>query len=330
MRANRWVGWLGLGLAACGGAGAPQRQAEAVASSSASTLPPSTPPPRPTGPLGEGAPRLADQALALLAPCAVVARTLDPWTPAAGRPSLTPEALAAACTGFDALYASSSDWMTKSRGSIRVLSGIARLHEDARILGLELASGGGEPLASAVDHLRRSTKEEELAFRKILAEYDGLELSSQPRVMRDPGAVRNDIVRRVDNGLRDADMLLTAFRNYGKVQGDNPVMYRRAMLAHFRTAIRTLWDFDRREVEVNLGPLDAGAREAWTAYAVAMEHYVATGERAIGAFLTGAVDRATADALDAELVAAQDAWKQAGAAAVTAMRAAPPVLSPTP
>jgi len=332
MRASGWGGWVCIGLIACGRGGVPAEPpaGAAVSVPAAGSLPPATPPPRPKGPLGEGAPQIADRALALLEPCASLARTLDGWTPAAGPPAVNPDALASACQGFDTLYASSADWMNRSRGSVRVLSGIARLYEDARILGVELRSGGGEPLASAVDHLRRSTKEEELAFRKILAEHDGLELSAQPRVLRDPGAVRSDIARRVENGLRDAEMLLTAFHNYGKVQGDNPVMYRRAMLAHFRTAIRTLWDFDRREIEVNLGPLDAGAREAWAAYAVAMERYVSTGERAIGTYLTGAVDRATADALDDELTAAQRAWKEAGAAALAAMRAAPPILAPTP
>lgn len=293
-------------------------------------LPPSTPPPRPKGPLGEGAPQIADRALALLTPCAVLARTLDGWTPAAGAVPTTPAAVAEACQGFDGLYEASADWMNRSRGSIRVLGGLARLHEDARILGVELTSGGGEPLASAVDHLRRSTKEEELAFRKILAEHDGLELSGEPRVMRDAGAIRHDIARRVDNGLRDAGMLLTALRNYGKVQGDNPILYRRAMLRHFRTSIRVLWDFDRREVEVNLAPLDAPAREAWTAYAAAMERYVSTGERAIGAYLDGAVAYETGQSLEAAVVEAHDAWKAQGATTLEAMRAAPPVLPTTP
>lgn len=302
MRMRRWSLLLGCwGGVACGFGGP-----------SASLPPPATVDGAGAGSTGGLDAALAARALALLEPCARVVRSMDAWTPSAETPPLPLGELARGCRDFDTLYEEAApEGIQRSRTTLRVLGGLARLHEDVRILGVQLRAGDGPPLASAVEHLRGSTREEEAAFRAALTATDGPALGAPPPPLSDAQSVRQEVVRRLQNASQEATILETGFENYARGQGEDSTMYRRLMLRHFRAAIRVLWDVDRRHIEAHLHLLDATSRRSWEAYAAAMEGYVSAGERAIQVYLDGAVERATADRLHDEMTAAARRWDDA-------------------
>jgi hypothetical protein len=233
-------------------------------------------------------------------------------------------ALDAACADVAAVHdRHEAALLPHFRSAHRALNALARVAEDARVIGIYLAHPERkETMATAVEHLKASLPEElagiQEAVKQDAAEADMLVF---PERQVDHAALVTELKRMVSNDETDLGNLVETFTNYAWAQRESHEMVRTRMLMHFGRWATALVASHRGEL-ASLRPTDPADQ----AVIDAIGRYLDTANTLATVYMSGAqgfVDGTVAPGeADARLEAVKEAfetWQLARQAALASL-----------